>query len=203
MAGYIGFSRSVNSKLAIEDYEMPISQISKDRICDFLVDFENEYSEDDIKMLDTTSVALWRYVAAEKVRPFSWHHTSKFYNKTNHYSLLTIADYLLENIDTILEDYKRFRNANKPSKEDLDKRQIKKQIKIDQEEKAKLFKYQSQYKSLSGFLRSKSVNIESLKEIRLAKIAKRREELRQQWSAQQCDNLSLIDNDSFIESYIR
>src|SRR5699024_1400610 len=36
-SGYVGFSRSVRSKAAIEDFEMPLSLINKKTIRDFLI----------------------------------------------------------------------------------------------------------------------------------------------------------------------
>lgn len=111
--GYIGYKRSVRSQEAIESFEMPLSMIKKDVIQEFI------RQNDEYQSLNNVPVSLWKYVA-KTIGSDSWHHTSSYYNKTNHYSLFSIADYLLEHdIDAIKADYQADKKA--------------KQTKIDQE----------------------------------------------------------------------
>ncbi|WP_270996138.1 hypothetical protein [Listeria seeligeri] len=97
--GYIGTKRSVNSQFAIEDYEVPLNHFNKDLIQAFIN--ENEEYES----LRTATVKLWKYVA-ERIGSTSWHHTGSYYNETNHYSLSTVAEQLLENKAEWEEKYK-------------------------------------------------------------------------------------------------
>jgi hypothetical protein len=105
MSGYIGMSRSVNSQRAIENYEIPLSMFSDDIIYDYILFDNGKYSEDEQLKLQNIPSAIWKYVASEKTGPTSWHHTSKCYNKTNHYDLAVVARYLLDNYDTVWDDY--------------------------------------------------------------------------------------------------
>lgn len=114
--GYIGYSRSVNSWLAIEDYEIPISMFNRKIIDEFLqLDLNDKYkdelewdydekflTESDYEMLKKASVALWKK-SAKYIGASSWHHTSKFYNETDHYSLFETAMYLLKYLKYIDE----------------------------------------------------------------------------------------------------
>lgn len=91
-SGYIGNSRSVRSQQAIDSYEIPLSLINKDIIGSFINDnFEDRKERD---FLYKVPVGLWKFSAIEKGAS-SWHHTSSFYNKTNHFNLFDIADFLL------------------------------------------------------------------------------------------------------------
>ena len=97
--GYVGYQRSVRSQMAIESFEMPLSMIKKDVIQEFIR--QNEEYES----LKKVPVIIWKYVA-KMIGSDSWHHTSSYYNKTDHYSLFSIADYLLEHdIDEIKDSY--------------------------------------------------------------------------------------------------
>ena len=96
--GYVGHSRSVNSENAILNYEVPLSLIKKSLIEDFL--YENE----EYQSLEDVPVSVWKYLAKRSV-PTSWHHTSNRFNKTNHYSLFSIAEDLLENKEYWIERY--------------------------------------------------------------------------------------------------
>lgn len=99
-SGYVGYSRSVRSQNAIEDYEVPLSFINKSLIEEFLSVY------DEFKPLETVPVSLWKFVA-KSTSPSSWHHTSNRYNKTNHYSLVEIAEKLIEDLDYWKELYKK------------------------------------------------------------------------------------------------
>lgn len=47
-------------------------------------------------MLKGLSVAKWKYLAKEHVRRSSWHHTSTFFNETDHYDLVEVAEKAIE-----------------------------------------------------------------------------------------------------------
>ncbi len=116
--GYNGYSRSVRSSEAIEGHEMPLSMIKKDRIDSFLRDAkEEEYHKiADIYFLQTLPVSIWKFAAKDLGRS-SWHHTSSYYNKTDHYSLYAISDDLLENYDDIAQRHKNLKENEKREKE--------------------------------------------------------------------------------------
>lgn len=105
--GYIGSKRSENSLNAIEDFEIPLSMLNKSKIEEFKDSLE-DYGVDDIDIkVFSLNVSIWKY-AAGIVGASSWHHTGKFYNQTNHYSLYKIANYLTENIEDIKDFYSVF-----------------------------------------------------------------------------------------------
>src|SRR5690625_2121618 len=95
-SGYVGYSRSVRSQRAIEDFEMPLSLIKKAVIMDFLEEYEEDFSESDLKLLNKLSVAKCTYVAKDHTARASWHHTSIYFNETDHYDLLDVANKALE-----------------------------------------------------------------------------------------------------------
>lgn len=97
-SGYVGYSRSVNSENAIANYEVPLSLIKRSLVQNFINNNEEYRSLEDI------SIAVWKYVA-KKNNPTSWHHTSNRFNKTNHYSLYSIAEDLLEDKEYWIESY--------------------------------------------------------------------------------------------------
>jgi len=109
-SGYVGYSRSVNSENAIANYEVPLSLIKRTLIQNF-INKNQEY-----KSLEDVSVAVWKYVA-KKDNPTSWHHTSNHYNKTNHYSLFSIAEDLLENKEYWIECYQEHLKEQKEEKQ--------------------------------------------------------------------------------------
>ena len=112
MSGYIGLSRSVRSKKAIDNFEVPISFFKKEFILKFLEEFKENYSEkysaNDLDFLEKINISKWKFVAKDIVGASSWHHTSKFYNKTNHYDLNEVAIKLIElknDLDTIYKNH--------------------------------------------------------------------------------------------------
>ena len=108
--GYVGYQRSVRSQVAIESFEMPLSMIKKDVIQEFI------RQNDEYESLKKISVTIWKYVA-KQIGSDSWHHTSSYYNKTDHYSLFSIADYLLEHdIDEIKDSYQAEKEAKQAEK---------------------------------------------------------------------------------------
>lgn len=111
--GYVGYSRSKRSSEAIESFEMPISLISSSAISNFLT--VSGYSDTEVDLLKSIPACIWKYVAKSCTRRSSWHHTSSFYNKTDHYDLEDIANYILQNNKTIKEDYKSSKVLKKSS----------------------------------------------------------------------------------------
>lgn len=115
--GYIGQSRSENSSNAIENFELPLSMINKG----VLSDFEDEltYGSDgyeiDSKVFNLP-LSIWKF-GANKVGYSSWHHTGKYFNRTYHYDLYMVAEYLTEHYDTIRNDYKDYKAELKKEKE--------------------------------------------------------------------------------------
>lgn len=109
-SGYIGASRSVRSQEALDSYEVPISMINNSLIEEFLEE-EYGFKKDDLSFLSELSAAKWKYIASERIFASSWHHTGSYFNETNHYSLLEIAEKLLEIKDTLEEDYKEYRQS--------------------------------------------------------------------------------------------
>ena len=108
--GYVGYSRSVRSQEAIENYEMPLSMIRKAEIESFLNDYEEDFNENDLKFLGKLTVAKWKYVAKEHTPRASWHHTSLYFNETDQYDLMDIANKAIEIKDEIDALYKEYRN---------------------------------------------------------------------------------------------
>ena len=110
--GYIGYSRSERSLEAISNYEVPLNSIKKSLIVDYLKENESDFSEKELLELKNTSVSIWKY-AAKMCGPSSWHHTSKYYNKTDHYSLSSIAELILSDKEKILAQYNNLKESNK------------------------------------------------------------------------------------------
>lgn len=112
-SGYVGYSRSVRSQAAIEDYEMPLSLITKARINEFIVDREEEYANIN---LEKEPVTKWK-VVAKLVGPSSWHHTSNYFNKTDHYSLEDIADKMISDPVECQEAYEAYKEEKRKAKQ--------------------------------------------------------------------------------------
>lgn len=94
--GYVGYSRSVRSQSAIEDFEMPLSLMKKAVIQDFLMEVKEDFSPEELIFLKDLSVAKWKYVAKFHANASSWHHTGQFFNETDHYDLLTVANKIID-----------------------------------------------------------------------------------------------------------
>jgi len=207
-SGYIGYSRSVRSQRAVNDYEVPMSMISRSFIDEFLDTYEDDFTPEELNQLRKTSVTKWKYAAKERVSSSSWHHTSKFFNKTDHYSLSGIAEVILSLGESLDAEYKAYQESKRTDPERL-KRKIAAQREKEEiearKEKTALFKYQSKYKTLSGFMRA-DIDIEVLKVKKAAVISAKREELRKMWEKQLPPDhwcRENIDDDAFIEQYIK
>lgn len=209
MAGYYNYSMSNNAVEAYENGEMPRSKWTKKEILNTI------YNDCDIE--ETKYELLQKMTVSELVDHFlylsSWHHTSKYYNHTSFYAIDTeaVEEITPEEIKKIISSRVRIKKtAEEKEAEKIRKEAVKalKEQKAAEKaiiaEKEKLFKYQKHYKTLSGFMRSKTVDFDKLREVRKKRIAEKREELRQIWEKQGHQRgLDLLDNDGFIESYIR
>ncbi len=85
--GYQNMSRSNRSVKAIEEYRVPLSHITRALIDDFCA---NEGISEE---LQSKSVKAWKEAAIASWDG-EWHHTSKHYNRTKHYSLKEAAEFL-------------------------------------------------------------------------------------------------------------
>lgn len=107
--GYVGKSRSKRSAAAIDNYIVPVSMINKALINDFLDYLESnigkpwrrkglkniKITKNHIDYLRKCKISLWKAVA-KTLKPTEWHHTSRYYNKTNHYYLKEVASVLVQ-----------------------------------------------------------------------------------------------------------
>lgn len=200
--GYVGSSRSVRSQSSVDNFEVPVSMICKSLVKDFIS--YNCYDADTSSLLLSVPVSLWKFVAERKVTASSWHHTGVFFRETLHYELSDIADYILNNFDSISSEYKEYRREQKPSAEQLALRAEKKAVKKALAEKSLYFKYQSNYKSLNGFMKA-DIDLAALEVVRKQRIEEKRAQLFNCWKndPNAKDLLADIDNDELIESYIK
>lgn len=108
--GYIGHSRSERSLNCINNYELPLAMIKRAVIDDFTtLDERNE-------ILNGMSITFIKF-CLEKAGPSSWHHTSSFYNETNHYSLFSLIDFLEdEDVESLQSDFTWLKNEMKREK---------------------------------------------------------------------------------------
>ena len=111
-SGYHGMSRSVRSHEAIQDFEMPLSLIDRSSVDDYIKKSHGLFTDVEIDMLREAPVSVWKYVA-KMTTPTSWHHTGSKFAETNHYSLDTVAD---EIIDKGLAMIRRWMEADKELK---------------------------------------------------------------------------------------
>lgn len=216
MAGYCGWSMSNNAVDAYDNGEMPISKWSKKAIIKRIEeaiddgDIELQCSFDELKKLPL------EFLKSDCLRYSSWHHTSKFYNETDFYSLdidsiNEMTDEYLNMMKSYYEKRRReLRSEKTPEEREAEKirkaerkaeREAEKALKA---EKEKLFKYQKRCITLKGFMRSKNVDLDKLRKVRKKMIAERREELRKIWERQgKTYNLSHIEEDDFVEYYVK
>lgn len=126
--GYVGQSRSVRSANAIASYELPLTLINRENINSFLSDNFDDFNTDEIELLKSISVAKWKFVGEHKVGANSWHHTGKFFNETNHYSMSEIAIYIIDNRNIVDEQYSQFIQKDQQENEKFKYGYIKTQI---------------------------------------------------------------------------
>ncbi len=113
MGGYYKYERSSRSQRSINYHIVPESMVDRGRIDEFLDDMRLLFSKEDMDYLKTVSVAKWKYVLKVRVGAYSWHHTSSWYNKTDHYNLSDVAECLLDEKDTLDKKYKEYIAAKK------------------------------------------------------------------------------------------
>lgn len=93
MAGYCGYSMSNNAINAYELGEAPLSKWSKSKIISAAE--EQGVEREIIEILKKHSLTVLRQNALEKS---SWHHTSKYFNRTNFYSVIDFENVTLKEI---------------------------------------------------------------------------------------------------------
>lgn len=105
--GYDGYSMSNNARAAYESGEKPLSNWTKTDIIDAIQDINPDI---DCSRLNTTTLKN------EFLTQSSWHHTSKFYNKTDFYSINTeyVKGLTQSEVDAIknVTEPKKVRNAS-------------------------------------------------------------------------------------------
>ena len=108
-SGYIGRRMSVRAQEAYEDGEMPMSKWTKAAILEAIEEYA--YSED----INLKGVDLQKLTRSELLDAFieykSWHHTGKYYNRTDFYGLKE-----LEASDLTQEKVLEIINARPPKK---------------------------------------------------------------------------------------
>ena len=108
-SGYSGYSMSNRAVDAYEDGEMPLSKWTKKMIISEVVEHEH-FTEEELKKYHKNVLA--EYFLFES----SWHHTSKFCNATDFYSI--DEDIAKEgSIKELEEIKKRYTSERKPKKE--------------------------------------------------------------------------------------
>lgn len=202
MAGYNRYSMSNNAVSAYANGEKPLSKWTKSAILSEIS--ENcEIAEEKAKILQKMTA---KELKDAFLRWSSWHHTSKFYNCTDFYSLdfEAIEEISIGEIENVIANRQKMaRRSAEEIEAEKSAKAARKAEKEAKEEKERLFKFQTKYKTLSGFMRSNS-NLNELRKIRLEKIAEKREHLSRNWEKQgYAYGLEHIEDDSFIESYIR
>ena len=96
MAGYKGFSMSNNAVRAYEDGEMPISKWTRQAVIDWIAD-DLETDSANIKLLKRYKDYLYYS---------GWHHTSKYYNRTEFFKVEYTLDEIQVNDQSALDRVK-------------------------------------------------------------------------------------------------
>ena len=103
MAGYCGYSMSNNAVDAYNDGEKPLSKWTKRAIIEAIeeaVECEDLQLQCDIEKLKRAKLTFLKRWC---LKWSSWHHTSKFYNRTDFYEL--DIDYLESLTDSDLDEW--------------------------------------------------------------------------------------------------
>lgn len=112
-SGYVGYSMSVRAKEAYENNEKPKSQWSKDELVDAVLSFNSNVDEKMVKKLSVD------YLRQNFLEMTSWHHTGKFFNRTDFYSINEDAIEQLTNEDITKHlDYVKSERAEKLAMKD-------------------------------------------------------------------------------------
>ena len=115
-SGYIGYSRSVRSSEALDQFEIPLSHFNRELINNFLIELEDDdvsfdLTDENRSFLERLSVSNWKYIAKQYDLATSWHHTGKYFQETDHYSLYHLVEFIIENKDEIMSDIKKAKNT--------------------------------------------------------------------------------------------
>lgn len=101
--GYDGYSMSNRAVEAYKNGEMPLSKWTKKAILAAIEqEYPNLYSQFDFKKLSTESLK-------SLLTKTSWHHTSKFFNKTDFFSLSDLSDFKKKDYNYLIKN----QNINK------------------------------------------------------------------------------------------
>ncbi|MBB1069375.1 hypothetical protein H5S40_04290 [Limosilactobacillus sp. RRLNB_1_1] len=111
--GYIGQSRSARSEKAIESNEVPLNQITRELINEVIDDLVAKEHVDETKeeWLRAVPVYVWK-----EQLPTSWHHTGKYFKKTDHYDLPLYAQEFLDDpsmVTNTIKDHKQMLSEQK------------------------------------------------------------------------------------------
>lgn len=114
--GYCGCSMSERAREAYSDGERPLSKWSKRNIIDEVLELSDErFSEDELmKFTKQTLIKAFLYRS-------SWHHTSKFANETDFYSL---DEERINSLD--IEDLQKIQQTFRTQKQQTNEPEIKK-----------------------------------------------------------------------------
>ena len=159
--GYIGYSRSRRSQSAIDEGEVPLSMINKETIQLVIEELEEggicvdcENLSEAVEYIKKQPVKKWKFVAEHKGAD-SWHHTSKYYNETDHYDLKSVAAYMIENTeetDSLYEEEKKL-EKNRKKKEKIEKQNYKYGvIKVEEWEKKRGYFRIAGYDEVAGII---------------------------------------------------
>lgn len=87
-SGYIGQKRSIHSQKAMDQLEVPQNQITRTTINQAIEIITQNKQEQ--QFLAKIPISYWKSQPAT-----SWHHTGKYFQKTDHYNLIKIGQYFL------------------------------------------------------------------------------------------------------------
>lgn len=110
-SGYVGCSRSKRSQKALENYEIPLSLLTRDKVVEFLR--QSDYTSEETQILINTPLTRWKFAATSFVSPSSWHHTGTHFRRTNHYSIESIAEFILANSEKLKRAYEIQKKTDK------------------------------------------------------------------------------------------
>lgn len=107
-SGYTGYSMSNRAVEAYEDGEMPLSKWSKQLIIDEVVEYDL-FTKEDLKKY--TKKVLTEYFLERS----SWHHTGKFCNETDFYSINSerAENGSIDDLEELKECYKKTKKVEK------------------------------------------------------------------------------------------
>ena len=114
MPGYCGYSMSWNAVSAYNEGEKPMSKWTKTAVLEAIeraIDEQELTLICDIEKLKKTPAGVLKRIC---LTYSSWHHTSKYYNQTEFYSIdVDVMEALTdEEIDKAIEDFKLERNKS-------------------------------------------------------------------------------------------